>query len=155
MTNYCVLEEFRRLFEGTKYRHRDSSLGNRIARQLYEDLYEHGDSPTLRKRIDNCESVLSMDLERPGFRARRADGTFGELMPGVAAARKNGFAVARGPVVRVEIGIAVKILAKAMIKQLGRVQNDLRNRAARFNRHASAPISIAILGINRAEYCVS
>lgn len=33
-----VLEEFRSLFEGKPYLHRDSSLGDRVAVKLYEDL---------------------------------------------------------------------------------------------------------------------
>ena len=37
--NYAVLRVFRSLFEGRPYFHRDSSLGDRVASYLYEDLY--------------------------------------------------------------------------------------------------------------------
>lgn len=35
---FALLRTFRQLFEGTQYKHRDSSLGDLVASQLYEDL---------------------------------------------------------------------------------------------------------------------
>jgi hypothetical protein len=35
---FALLRTFRQLFEGTRYKHRDSSLGDLVASQLYEDL---------------------------------------------------------------------------------------------------------------------
>ncbi len=58
--------------------------------------------------------------------------------------------MARGQIATVEIGIEVKILAKAMIKQIDRVVNDLRNQAAQFKRGAGNPICVAIVGVNEA-----
>ena len=110
---YRLLDEFRRLFEGRKYIHRDSSRGDWVAHHLYEDLYTLGKSKLLKERIDNREHVLNVQNKRRGIKARRGDGTFGELIPGIVAVLDPGFAVARGPVATVEIGIEVKILAKA------------------------------------------
>ena len=56
-----------------------------------------------------------------------------------------GFAVARGPVATVEIGVEVKILAKAMIKQIDRVIGDLVKQVTHFRRGAglTTPLSSA------------
>ena len=62
--------------------------------------------------------------------------------------------MARGPIATVEIGIEVKILAKAMIKQIDRVINDLRNQVVQFRRGGGNPICVAVVGINQAESTV-
>jgi hypothetical protein len=59
--------------------------------------------------------------------------------------------VARGPIATVEIGVEVKVLAKAMIKQIDRVINDLRNQVTQFKRGGGNPICVAIVGINCAD----
>ena len=155
MLTYRVLDEFCRLFDGVQYKHRDSSRGDWVARHLYEDLYALGKSKTLEHRINRHESVLNTQNRRRGIAARRGDGTFGELVPGVVAVVEPGFSVARGQISNVEIGVEVKILAKAMIKQIGRVENDLRDQVAQFHRGANAPICVGIVGINHADHCVS
>ena len=53
-----------------------------------------------------------------------------------------------------EIGVEVKVLAKAMIKQIDRVINDLRNQVVQFKRRGGNPICVAIIGINHAESTV-
>jgi hypothetical protein len=63
--------------------------------------------------------------------------------------------VARGPIATVEIGVEVKVLAKAMIKQIDRVINDLRNQVAQFKRGGGAPICVAVIGINHAVSAIS
>jgi len=85
---------------------------------------------------------------RQGVKARRGDGTFGELIPGEDALALSGFKVARGPIATVEIGIEVKILAKAMIKQIDRVMTDLGNQVQHFKRKGGTPICVAVVGIN-------
>jgi hypothetical protein len=50
----------------------------------------------------------------------------------LAAIVDLSFAVARGPIANVELGIEVKILANAIIKQIGRVQTDLVSQVAEF-----------------------
>ena len=63
--------------------------------------------------------------------------------------------VARGPVATIEIGAETKILAKAMIKQIDRVINDLTNQVTQFKRAGGNPICLAFVGINFAEQYVS
>ena len=57
--------------------------------------------------------------------ARRGDATFGEIIPGETPVVEPAIRLTRGPIATVEIGVEVKILAKAMIKQIDRVINDL------------------------------
>ena len=149
-----LLDEFRGLFDGKKYIHRDSSRGDWVAHHLYEDLHALGKSKLLKDRIEAREHVLNVQNTRRGVKARRGDGTFGELIPGIIAIVDPEFAVARGPIANVEIGVEVKILAKAMIKQIGRVQNDLRDQIDQFHRGAGTPICIGVVGINHADYCI-
>lgn len=155
MLTYRLLDEFRRLFDGVQYKHRDSSRGDWVARHLYEDLHSLKKSRVLRHRIDSHECVLNTQNRRRGIVARRGDGTFGELVPGETAVAEDGFVVARGQISNVEIGVEVKILAKAMIKQIARVENDLRDQVAQFHFGATAPVCVGIVGINHADRCVS
>ncbi len=150
---YRLLDAFRQTFEGARYLHRNPTLGDFIAVHLYEDLYTLGKSSALVARIANRERVVNTRNLRRGIRARRGDGTFGEIVPGAAAVEDPRFSVARGQVATVEIGVEVKILAKAMIKQIDRVENDLLNQARQFKKGSRDAICVAIVGINRAPYC--
>src|SRR5216684_4747545 len=69
----------------------------------------------------------------------------------LARRRSQILVVARGPIATVEIGVEVKILAKAMIKQIDRVKNDLRHQVTEFKLGGGSPICIAVVGINQAE----
>ena len=115
--NYAVLRVFRSLFEGQPYLHRDSSLGDRVASYLYEDLYTLNKSAKLHDRIESHSRVLNTQNLTVGVPRRRGDGTFGERVPVAQAIADKGFAVARGPVATIEIGAETKILAKAMISR--------------------------------------
>jgi hypothetical protein len=42
---FALLRTFRQLFAGTQYKHRDSSLGDLVASQLYEDWVALNKSP--------------------------------------------------------------------------------------------------------------
>lgn len=149
---YRLLTEFRRLFEGKIYKHRASNQGDFVAMQLYEDLIAINRSPKLiDAAINRRDRVLNVQNTRRGVSARRGDGTFGEIIPGENAIGDAGYLVYRGPVATVEIGIEVKILAKAMIKQIDRVINDLRNQVVQFKRGGGNPITIGIVGINQAQ----
>ena len=152
---YRLLERFRSLFEGAPYRHRDSSLGDSVAWCLPEDLHALGRSAKLSAGIVARTRVLNVQNKLRGIKARRGDGTFGELIPNAAVAVIPGFAVARGPVATVEIGSEVKILAKAMIKQIDRVMNDLQNQKREFMAAGGTPITVGIVGINHAPRYVS
>jgi len=151
--SYRLLDTFKSTFQGTQYIHRDSSLGDFVAMHLYEDLYSVGKSRLLRQRVDDQERVLNVANRRRGIKARRGDGTFGELVPGFTPIQDPGFKVARGQVATVEIGIEVKILAKAMIKQIDRVIGDLTKQVVQFQRGAgsSKPICLGVVGINHAR----
>jgi hypothetical protein len=152
---YRLLAEFRRLFGGHIYRHRSSTQGDFVAMHLYEDLYKINRSSKLVKAIRLHESVLNAQNRTRGIKARRGDGTFGEIIPGEKAIADVGFEVARGPIATVEIGVEVKILAKAMIKQIDRVTGDLLKQVAHFKRGGQMAISIGIVGINHAAHTVS
>lgn len=154
-TEYRLLTQFRLLFEGSKYRHRASTQGDIIAMQFYEDLLALGKSPKLVERVRTGERVLNAQNVRRGIKARRGDGTFGEIIPGRAPVADPGYTVTRGPIATVEIGIEVKVLAKAMIKQIDRVMNDLRGQVTHFRRGGGNPICIGIVGINHADRYVS
>ena len=150
-----LLTEFRRLFEGKTYKHRDSSQGDFVAMHLYEDLIAVDRSPRLNAAAtDRKDRVLNVQNKRRGVAARRGDGTFGEIIPGETPISDPGYHVARGPIATLEIGVEVKVLAKAMIKQIDRVINDLRNQVTQFKRGGGNPICVAIVGINQAESTV-
>ena len=119
---------------------------------FYEDLVFINRSPKLIDAVINRKDrVLNVQNKRHGVLARRGDGTFGELIPGETALTDPGYVVARGPIATVEIGVEVKVLAKAMIKQIDRVKNDLRHQIFEFKRGGGSPLCIAVIGINQAE----
>src|SRR5947208_2057266 len=129
---FAVLRTFRELFEGRPYKHRDSSLGDFVASQLYEDLAALDKSPTLTHRIQTHERVVNLGNKAVGRPSRRGDGTFGELVPRMTAITESGLLVARGEIANIEIGAETKILSKAMIKQIDRVIGDLMRQAEEF-----------------------
>jgi hypothetical protein len=150
-----LLAEFARLFEGRIYKHRVSNQGDRVAIHLYEDLVAVGRSYRyLDAVLNRRDRVVNVQNRRRGVRARRGDATFGEVIPGETPTIEPGYAVARGPIATVEIGVEVKILAKAMIKQIDRVINDLRNQVAQFRQGGGNPITVAVVGVNYAETTV-
>ncbi|MDQ2834547.1 MAG: hypothetical protein M3Y50_12550 [Acidobacteriota bacterium] len=145
------------MFEGVKYEHRRSNLGDFVATHLYEDLVTINKSERFVISVSNMSRVLNAQNRRKGIEARRGDGTFGELIVGEIPEVDPGYKVARGPVATVEIGIEVKILAKAMIKQIDRVKSDLSKQAQHFKHKAgsSQPICVAVVGINYADVTTS
>jgi hypothetical protein len=122
---------------------------------LYEDLLNINRSPKLIEgAVERRDRVLNLQNKRRGVAARRGDATFGELIPGETALVYPDYRIARGPIATVEIGVEVKILAKAMIKQIDRVINDLRNQVVQFKRGGGNPICVAVIGINQADSVV-
>jgi hypothetical protein len=148
---YRLLDAFEGLFKGKRYKHRDSTQGDWVAVHLYEDLLALGRSAKLAERVKSGQVVVNTQNKRVGIKARRGDGTLGEALPSVPTQRDPGFEVLRGAIATIEIGTEVKVLAKAMIKQIDRVINDLRNQAAQFKRGGGNPICVAVVGINRAD----
>jgi hypothetical protein len=122
---------------------------------LYEDLVTIDRSSKLVDAIKREILVLNVANRLQGIRARRGDGTLGEIVPGETPIRDEGYAVARGKIATVEIGVEVKILAKAMIKQIDRVINDLRNQVVQFRRGGGRSFCVGIVGINQAGHYVS
>jgi hypothetical protein len=157
LTEYRLLNAFRALFDGLKYEHRRSNLGDFVAMHLYGDLMTIAKSSKYLASVSARSNVLNGQNKRKGIDARRGDGTFGELIVGEEIQLDPGYQVARGPVATVEIGVEVKILAKAMIKQIDRVKSDLAHQAQQFKHRAgsSSPICIAVVGINYAAVTTS
>ena len=96
---------------------------------------------------------------RQGVSARRGDGTLGELIPGQPATQVGGSVISRGRVATLDIGVEVKILNKAMIKQINDRIAGLQSQAEYFakgrdGRRRGNPITAAIIGLNCAEYTV-
>lgn len=147
---YRLLDRFRSLFDGTAYKHRSSTLGDSVAQELYEDLVGLGRSIKIVERVRAQSRVLNTQNRTVGIKARRGDGTFGEVIPAAAVIVDAGFVVGRGPIAAMEIGAETKILAKAMIKQVDRVIGDLQRQAAVFREKGLRPICIGIVGVNHA-----
>jgi hypothetical protein len=153
LIEYRLLTEFRNLFDGKQYLHRASNLGDFVAMHLYEDLAVLNRSKKYTLGITGMERVLNVQNKRKGIKARRGDGSFGEIIPGETPILDPGYKVARGPVATIEIGVEVKILAKAMIKQIDRVAGDLKKQVGHFKHRSGScePLCIGVVGINAAQ----
>jgi hypothetical protein len=143
-----LLNRFRALFDGTKYIHRNSNLGDLVAVEFFEDLMTLGKSSKLESRVIDHDRVANVKNITVGKKARRGDGTFGELVPTALAMAEEGFLVARGHTANVEIGVETKIVSKAMIKQVDRVIGDLKRQVLMFKKHGGNPICVAFVGVN-------
>lgn len=152
---YRLLNRFEATFVDGPYRHRDSSLGNRIANFLYDDLYVLSTSALYNGRVDLHTRALNRAARSPGVKARRGDGSFGEVLPGATVVALPGFLVASAPTATIEIGTEVKIVAKAMLKQIGRVCSDLRDQASEFKKKNPDVVTVGIAGVNHAAFTVS
>jgi hypothetical protein len=155
VSTFRLLSRFEKLFSGTAYKHRISNQGDLVAIELYEDLLVARRSTKYVEAIESGVLVRNTTNRLHGIRSRRGDGTLGEIVAGEAPIRDPGYGVARGKIATVEIGVEVKILAKAMIKQIDRVENDLRNQVLEFKKGGSNPVTVGIVGINHADRYVS
>ena len=147
---FALLRTFRDLFQGRKYEHRNSTLGDLVAGQLYEDLVTLARSPKLVARVTARQCVVNVGNKAVGKKSRRGDGTFGEIVPTAIALTAEGLLVARGEIANIEIGAETKILAKAMIKQIDRVIGDLIRQVEEFKKTGGQPICVGIVGVNYA-----
>ncbi len=152
---YVLLDAFRALFEGHRYNHRNSTLGDNVAGRLYEDLVALGKSKLIAERVRRHECVVNKGNQAVGKKSRRGDGTFGELVPTAVAITEKGVTVARGPVANIQIGAETKVLAKAMIKQIDRVISDLQRQVEHFQNTGGNPICVGIVGVNHAPVYTS
>jgi hypothetical protein len=148
---YRLLDAFSDLFKGHRYLHRRSHLGDWVALHLYEDLLAVRKSSKFTARVQAGEVAVNVRNRRRGIKARRGDGTFGEVVPGTPTTLDEGFLVPRGMVATIEIGTEVKILAKAMIKQIERVEGDLLRQVDQFKSRGGQPLCVGVVGINSAE----
>lgn len=154
-----MLEAFKAIFLGREYRHRSNTQGDQLATELYEDLYTIDRSPKYVAHVDSSRRGICLQNVRAGISARRGDGTLGELIPGQMAIEVAGYRVRRGPVATLDIGVEVKILNKAMVKQVNDRIAGLQKQADYFlkgrdGRSRGNPIGIAIVGVNYADYAV-
>ena len=149
--NFRLLDKFESIFVNGPYLHRDSSIGNLIATQIYEDLYYLAKSNKYCERVGNKSHAIRISGGLTGITARRADGTFGERNPSVPAVDEPRYNVSRSKLATVEIGVEVKIMMKAMIKQIDRVIGDMKKQVEEFRRGGGAPISVGIVGVNFAD----
>jgi hypothetical protein len=150
-----LLDAFADLFEGKPYLYRISNQGDRLALELYEDLHDLGRSARFRSSVDSGQRGAgprnrTVTLQR----MRRGDGTFGQIIDPERARRFADHRVARGALATIDIAAEVKILNKAMIKQIDRVTNDLRRQVQEWQSVAPNVITVGLVGINHAAYTV-
>ena len=155
MSDFRLLTQFEDTFRSAPYIHRNSQLGNRIADYLFDDLYELDATSRLRLDVDAGRVALNPKGLSPGLKARRGDGSFGPVVPGYSPHPYPGHTVPVAPTAEVDIGAEVKILAKAMIKQIDRVTSDLCGQAAHFKRKSPDALAVGIVGLNMASEYLS
>ncbi len=152
---YLLLDAFSCLFDGVKYKHRSSNLGDHVASFLYEDIVTLNRSAKLVSRVKAGLAVVNAANVTVGKPARRGDGTFGESVPNLVTVVVEGFLVPRGRIASVEVGAETKILAKAMVKQIDRVISDLRRQVEHFKESNPKAICVGLVGVNHADEYVS
>ncbi|MGI8929418.1 MAG: hypothetical protein ACR2H0_08160 [Candidatus Limnocylindrales bacterium] len=155
MTEFRLLQKFEDTFRNGPYLHRNSQLGNRIADYLFDDLYGLDERGVFRGDVDDGRSALNPKGVSPGLKVRRGDGSFGPIVPGYTARAYEGHIVSIAPTSEVDIGAEVKILAKAMIKQIDRVISDLCGQARHFRTKSPDAIAVGVVGLNLADRYVS
>jgi hypothetical protein len=147
---FRLLETFRLSFAAQVYKHRNSTIGNKIGRQLFEDLLTHRVCAAYVADVQNGRGVVNSggSILTPR-QIRRNDSVYGcppagaELEP-----IREGFNLLEGPVAEPRIGCEVKIIAKSQQKQIDRVVSDLENFVRRMNELNRNCINLAVVGIN-------
>ncbi len=155
MPTFKLLAQFEKTFSDGPYLHRNSQLGNRIADFLFDDLYALDPSSQLHADMDSRRIALNPRGVSPGLKARRGDGSLGPVLPGYIPRPYEGHEVLIAPTAEVDMGAEVKILAKAMIKQIDRVISDLCGQSREFKTKSPDAIAVGIVGINVASRYVS
>jgi hypothetical protein len=155
MSEFRLLARFEETFRQGPYLHRNSQLGNRIADFLYDDLYLLDEESRFRNHVDAKLIALNPKGVSPGLKARRGDGSFGPIVPGYEPTALPGHVVPAAPTAEVDIGAEVKILAKAMIKQIDRVISDLCGQSRAFRIKSPDALTVGIVGVNVADSYVS
>lgn len=146
------------MFQGQLYRHRSSNKGDRIVSHLYEDLYDLNQSSSYHAGIQQGSLVYNRGnrVVGPiigGVRVRRGDGLLGQAVPGQPLVQEAGFAVQRGHVANIRIGIEIKIVSTAMARQFDRVMTGILDQHAVFKRVSDDCITVVMIAVNHAvEY---
>lgn len=146
--NFRLLETFRKAFAGRIYKHRDSTVGNKIARELFEDILAHGVSTKYGSDVNQNIVAVNRGGLVHGRVIRRNDSVFGKLPAAAKSVSIQGFAVPEGPIADARIGCEVKIVAKAQLKQIDRVISDLDNFLLRVQQISQTCINVAVVGVN-------
>jgi hypothetical protein len=154
-TAFRLLDAFAATFQGRRYLHRNSQIGNRIADYLFDDLILASADSQFRQDCEAGRIVLNPKGIVPGVVSRRGDGSVGPLVPGHVASPYAGHLVSVGSNAEVDLGAEVKILAKAMIKQIDRVNSDLCGQATHLRAKSPDAITVGIVGLNFADHYVS
>ncbi len=155
MTEFRLLAKFEETFRNGPYLHRNSQLGNRIADFLFDDLYLLDPVSRYRRDVDAGRAALNPKGVSPGLKARRGDGSFGPVVPGYLPRPFAQHVVPIAPTAEVDIGAEVKILAKAMIKQIDRVISDLCGQSRQFMTKSPDAVTVGLVGLNLAEAYLS
>lgn len=150
-----MLQQFEASFSGKVYRHRSSTVGDKLSLMVFEDLYDIAKSGPFRGRVDDGSCVVNTKNHATGKPVRRGDGTFGERVAPAKPTSEPGMHVLRGPVATIHVGVEVKILATAMIKQIDRVSGDLAKQAQFFRDVTANAITVGIVGVNHAAHYTS
>lgn len=90
-----------------------------------------------------------------GVHHRRGDGSFGPIVPGEKPVFDETFRVARGRIATIHIGVEVKIMSKAMGRQVDRVIGDLLRQADQFKQSNRDAVTVGIVGVNHAAKYLS
>jgi hypothetical protein len=145
---FRLLESFRTTFAGRVYKHRNSTVGNKIARELFEDLFIHSVSAKYAVHLNQGIVAVNRGGGVHGRVIRRNDSVFGRIPAAAKSSNLQGYAVPEGPIADARIGCEVKIVAKAQLKQIDRVVSDLDNFLSRVRQISQNCINVAIVGVN-------
>lgn len=154
---FRLLDQFAATFRRGPYLHRSATLGNRIARELFEDLVAHDVSDVLSDRVRSRREVVTVNGEIYGRKkVRRNDSFSGRPPAGELDIRSvPGLLFSEGVIAEPHIGCEVKIVAKAQQKQIDRVINDLRSFGGRMRSLHVRCINVAVVGVNHESEYVS
>lgn len=139
-------------FRGRIYRHRSSTVGDKLSRWVFEDLYDLKRSGLYNLRVDQHEVVANVPNRVTGRRGRRGDGTLGERIATSPALTDPSLSVAEAAIASLQIGVEVKILSTAMIKQIDRVIGDMIKQANQFRATTERAIAIGLVPVNHASF---
>jgi hypothetical protein len=150
--DFKLLAAFENVFHHNVYKHRQSTVGNAVAAQLYEDMFDDGTSGKFQSRILSGRCVVNVEGSTRGVKVRRGDGTFGAIVSGADSVRMPGCHVARGMVALTQIGAESKFVATAHLKQIDRVINDLTGSAKSLKAKSPSAITVGLAAVNYSEH---